>query len=73
MSAETVDAPKTKPTHYRVVCFSLYIRDLDALDTVVRLLRERGFTKANKSWALRIALEHLALGELSDAEIGAVP
>lgn len=45
------------PTHYKVICVSLYNEDLARLDAVVRELKSRGFTKANRSAVLRAAVE----------------
>jgi hypothetical protein len=67
------DTKPAKPTHYRVVCMSMYTRDLEELDAKVRCAKERGFTKASKSWLIRLALAKLDLAALSDAEIGGVP
>src|SRR5439155_6256607 len=48
------DAPaaapkKEKPTHYKVVCISLYTEDIERLEALVAELKRRGHTKANKS------------------------
>ena len=45
------------PTHYKVICVSLYNEDLARLDAVVRERKSRGFTKANRSAVLRAAVE----------------
>lgn len=50
-----------KPTHYRVVCFSLYERDLDLLNAQVQELKSRGMTRANASAVIRLALAQLDL------------
>lgn len=49
-------AAKPKPDHYKVICISLYNEDLDRLDAVVRELKKRGYTKANRSAVLRAAM-----------------
>lgn len=46
----------SRPTHYRVVSFSLYQEDIDRLEQLVRSLKARGHTKANKSQVVRFAL-----------------
>lgn len=51
-----VERPRSKPTHYRIVSFSLYIEDIARLDELVRRLKEKGYTKANKSQVIRYAL-----------------
>jgi len=45
-----------RPTHYKVVSFSLYKEDIDRLEELVRKLKERGHSKANKSQVVRFAL-----------------
>lgn len=50
-----------KPTHYRVVCFSLYERDLELLNAQVQELKSRGMTRANASAVVRLALAQLDL------------
>lgn len=59
----TVDTPETneKPAHYKVICISLYNEDLRRLDAMVDELKERGFTKANRSALIRFALEQVDL------------
>ena len=50
---------KPKPTHYKVVCISLYTQDIEELEAKVAELKRRGFTKANKSQLIRFALRQL--------------
>jgi hypothetical protein len=50
-----------KPTHYKVICISLYTRDLERLDSLVDELKSRGITKANRSALIRVALDQLDL------------
>lgn len=57
---------KPKPTHYKVVCISLYTRDIENLDSMVAELKRRGHTKANKSQLIRYALGQLDLDSLPD-------
>jgi hypothetical protein len=45
-----------KPTHYKVICISMYTDDLKRLDTMVDTLKARGLTKANRSALIRYAL-----------------
>ena len=47
---------KGKPTHYKVICISIYIDALDRLDGMVSELKSRGHTKANRSALIRHAL-----------------
>ena len=50
------DAAQDKPTHYKVICISMYTEDLKRLDTMVDSLKARGLTKANRSALIRYAL-----------------
>lgn len=45
-----------KPSHYKVICISMYTEDLSRLDTMVEQLKARGLTKANRSALIRYAL-----------------
>lgn len=60
---------RAKPTHYKVICISMYTRDLEELDEKVAELKRRGFTRANKSALIRAALQRLDL----NAELGMDP
>lgn len=60
---------KPRPDHYKVVCISMYTRDLDELDAKVAVLKERGWTKMSKSQLIRIALAQLDVAQL-EAPIG---
>ena len=53
-----------RPTHYKVICISMYTRDLEELEAKVAELKRRGWTKANKSQLIRLALAHLDLDSL---------
>ncbi len=55
---------KAKPTHYKVICISMYTKDLDRLDELVEELKGRGITKANRSALIRVALEQLDLDKV---------
>ena len=60
-----VDAnAKAKPTHYKVICISMYTKDLERLDEIVDELKGRGITKANRSALIRVALEQLDLDKV---------
>lgn len=56
---------KPKPTHYKVVCISLYTQDIANLEAKVAELKRRGYTKANKSQLIRLALRNLDLDDVS--------
>jgi hypothetical protein len=53
-----------KPTHYKVICISMYTRDIEELEAKVAELKRRGWTKANKSQLIRLALAQLDLDDL---------
>jgi hypothetical protein len=53
-----------KPTHYKVVCISLYNEDIEHLESMVAELKRRGHTKANKSQLIRAALAQVDLGKI---------
>jgi hypothetical protein len=55
---------KVKPTHYKVICISMYTKDLARLDELVEQLKGRGITKANRSALIRVALEQLDLDKV---------
>ncbi len=55
---------KARPTHYKVICISMYTRDLEELDAKVAELKRRGWTKANKSQLIRLALSQIDLDKL---------
>ncbi len=55
---------KEKPTHYKVVCISLYNEDIEHLEAMVAELKRRGHTKANKSQLIRAALAQVDLAKI---------
>ena len=50
-----------KPTHYKVICISMYTKDLEKLDEMGRRAQEEGLTKANRSALIRAALDQVDL------------
>ena len=62
--ANAPKAVKDKPTHYKVVCISLYNEDIEHLEAMVAELKRRGHTKANKSQLIRAALAQVDLGKI---------
>ena len=38
----TTEAQSDKPTHYKVICISIYNDDLEHLDELVKALKKRG-------------------------------
>ena len=55
---------KAKPTHYKIVCISLYTDDIERLERMVETLKGRGHTKANKSQLIRAALAQVDLAKI---------
>ncbi len=60
----TPGAKGPRPTHYKVICISMYTRDLEELDAKVAELKRRGWTKASKSQLIRLALAQIDLDKL---------
>lgn len=56
---------QARPTHYKVICISMYTQDLEDLDAKVAELKRRGWTKANKSQLIRLALSQIDIDKLS--------
>ena len=63
-AAKPVVRAAEKPTHYKVICISMYTKDLDRLDGLVDQLKARGLTKANRSALIRAALDQLDLDKV---------
>lgn len=57
-------ARKPRPTHYKIVCLSLYNEDIERLEGLVADLKSRGFTKANKSAVVRFALDSVDISKM---------
>ena len=53
-----------KPQHYKIVSISLYMEDIERLNSMVDELKSRGHFKANKSMLIRHALEQLDLDQI---------
>jgi hypothetical protein len=64
-SASGTMPPADKPTHYKVICISMYTQDITDLDAKVAELKKRGWSKANKSQLIRLALSQLNLDALT--------
>ncbi len=56
--------PKAKPTHYKIVCISLYTKDIERLEALVAELKRAGHTKANKSAVIRYALDSVDITKM---------
>lgn len=55
---------RDKPTHYKVVCISLYTEDIARLEALVAELKRRGHTKASKSGLIRYALDSVDIDKM---------
>jgi hypothetical protein len=62
--SRTSNSNKDKPTHYKVICISMYTDALERLDTMVQELKSRGYTKANRSALIRHALNGVELDDV---------
>lgn len=56
--------PAERPTHYKVICISMYTGDLERLDEMVEELKAMGLTKASRSGLIRHALEQVDLTKI---------
>lgn len=54
----------SKPDHYKVICISMYKDDLARMDEMVKELKARGLTKANRSALIRQALLQIDLDKV---------
>jgi len=64
-ASSTEPAPRAeKPTHYKVICISMYTKDLERLDQLVEELKTRGVTKASRSALIRAALDQVDLDKV---------
>ena len=64
-SARRAATGQLKPTHYKVICISMYTRDIEELEAKVAELKRRGWTKASKSQLIRLALSQVDLDKLA--------
>ena len=62
---ERTETETEKPTHYKVICISMYTRDIEELEAKVAELKRRGWTKASKSQLIRLALSQIDLDKLA--------
>lgn len=62
--AKPVTRRAEKPTHYKVICISMYTDDLARLDGMVEDLKKRGLTKASRSALIRHALTLVDLDQV---------
>jgi hypothetical protein len=56
--------PVARPAHYKVICISMYTKDLERLDAMVDELKAKGLTKANRSALIRAALDQIDLDKV---------
>ncbi|MCA9531585.1 MAG: hypothetical protein KC543_15755 [Myxococcales bacterium] len=55
---------KARPSHYDVICISMYKEDLARLDEKVRALKDSGHRKMSRSALIRFALDQVDLTKL---------
>lgn len=55
---------RERPTHYKIVCISLYTEDISRLEEKVADLKRRGHTRASKSALIRYALDNVDLEKM---------
>ena len=55
---------KPKPTHYKVICISMYTDDMRRLDAMVDALKRKGWHRANRSALIRHALDKVDLDKV---------
>jgi hypothetical protein len=65
VAARRASKGQPRPTHYKIICISMYTRDLEELEAKVAELKRRGWTKANKSHLIRLALSQIDLDKLA--------
>ena len=53
-----------KKKSYKVVCLSMYLKDIDQAKKTVDDLKKDGYTMANVSWLVRQALSQLDVSKL---------
>lgn len=53
-----------RPSHYKLVCISLYNHDIQKLEQHVQILKQRGHTKANKSQVIRFAIDKVPVEKM---------
>ncbi len=61
---KSVKPAAEKPLHYKVICISMYTKDLERLDGLVDEMKTRGYTKAKRSALIRAALDQLDLDKV---------
>jgi len=72
MSNDAAD-PETK--NYKVICVSIYVKDLEDLDQKVEELKRRGWFRSNRSRLIReavarLSIDHIKLDDPTLAEPG---
>jgi hypothetical protein len=46
-----------KLQNHKPVCISMYIDDIVEMDELIIELKKKGFTRANRSWLIRMAMK----------------
>jgi hypothetical protein len=67
LPAPVREAKAPKPTHYKIICISMYTEDIERLEALVAELKRRGHTKASKSALIRYALDTADISKMPKA------
>lgn len=68
LRAVASDAPshvRKDSAHYKVICISMYTRDLARLDALVKELKRHGVTAANRSALIRYAVDKVNVNDIA--------
>ncbi len=57
-------AKAAAPSHYKIVSISLYNDDINKIDDLVKELKKRGFTRANRSALIRYAIDTVDIDKM---------
>ena len=63
-SARRARNRRRQPDHYKIISISLYTEDIERMDELVRQLKRRGFTRANRSALIRFALDQVDIDKM---------
>ena len=55
---------QSAPSHYKIVSISLYNDDINKIDELVKELKKRGFTRANRSALIRYAIDTVDIDKM---------
>jgi len=64
MSNDAADPATNEPKNYKVICVSIYVKDLEYLDQKVEELKRRGWFRSNRSRLIREAVARLNIDHI---------